>query len=79
VINIWNSYFKEKNIELFDEALQAEAQNMFTRILEIREELLPESRKNIDLAEVYMAFGQLYYITKKYAESKYNFEQALKS
>ncbi|OUM69893.1 hypothetical protein PIROE2DRAFT_2084, partial [Piromyces sp. E2] len=78
VIRIWNSYFKEKNTELFDEALQAEAQNMFTRILEIRDELLPEGRKNIELAEVYMAFGQLYYITKKYIQSKHNFEQALK-
>jgi len=52
---------------------------MFTRILEIRDELLPEGRKNIELAEVYMAFGQLYYITKKYVEAKNNFEQALKS
>eukprot|EP00833_Pecoramyces_ruminatium_P011649 jgi/Orpsp1_1/1185681/evm.model.c7180000094836.2 len=78
VINIWNSYFKEKNSEVFDEALQAEAQNMFTRILEIREELLPESKKNIELAEVYMAFGQLHYITKKYIDAKNNFEEALK-
>jgi len=52
---------------------------MFAKILEIREELLPESKKNIELADVYMAFGQLYYITKKYIDSKLNFEQALKS
>jgi len=52
---------------------------MFTRILEIREELLPESKKNIELAEVYLAFGQLHYITKKYIDAKKNFEEALKS